>query len=33
MYNLKKDDNLCRMNYNLSSKNDILANFDMLIIG
>lgn len=32
MYNLKMDDNLYRMNDNLSLKKDILGNFDMLII-
>ena len=28
----KMGDNLYRMNYNLSSKNSILTNFEMLII-
>jgi hypothetical protein len=32
MYNLKMGDNLCRMDYSLSLKKDILGNFGMLII-
>ncbi|MEN9909674.1 MAG: hypothetical protein RLZZ540_2823 [Bacteroidota bacterium] len=33
VFTVKMGDNLCRMNDNLSLKNDILSNFDMLVIG
>ena len=33
VFSVKMGDNLCRMNYNLSSKKCFLTNFGMLIIG